>query len=586
MKKTTLLLLLLLAYAAHAQEEMKTLYQFEVNHAFNHIGYGTDDLTASYVASTKEVTVFDNKDGKIVWTKKFKDITDQINKIDDMFPMGSAGLIFVIDRKVGKDKMVCIEKATGKLMWVSDKFQDVDSQDNLVFFRDSEEILITTKKNATLIKMRTGEVVWNTEKYKGVTADYALGGDGSVILVNMKEASQVAKMLVGDIASFASRAASGFKNQIVRINLSNGEIIWDQTYRGLVEEKLLTKEKLVSIKIKEGKVMLFMKGLHVFDYATGKPMWNAAYDETPNAIMDYIKKQAKFGSLGMAKIADFGAYGIVADPVIVDGNAYVIDMVDKRHQFVKKFDMQTGKLLWQSPEIKDARAIPGMYVEGDKVILQVGGLVEVQAVITETRVGSAMSGGGSSSSTAIDTAEVKPMNVQCFDANTGKQLWESDKMKKGITNLFVENGNVIVCSGKALYSMNTATGNENYEVPLKEDNISEASLILPFNKDEVIIIGEKGVSAHNIASGKLRASSRYKYSSPVRIGGEVVFGNHMALVTSGQDYAVYDLPSMTYKRYDARKGAKAFFSDDGKWLMVYEGGGLMRNSKVTKLSTE
>jgi len=46
---------------------------------------------------------------------------------------------------------------------------------------------------------------------------------------------------------------------------------------------------------------------------------------------------------------------------------------------LKKYDRRSGKLLWTSPEIPDARAIPGIYTHGDKVILQIGGQVETQA---------------------------------------------------------------------------------------------------------------------------------------------------------------------------------------------------------------
>lgn len=44
-------------------------------------------------------------------------------------------------------------------------------------------------------------------------------------------------------------------------------------------------------------------------------------------------------------------------------------------------------------------------------------------------------------------------------------------MKKGLTNMFLYGNNIMICSGKALYSMDVATGKENYEKPLKEDNI-------------------------------------------------------------------------------------------------------------------
>ena len=54
-------------------------------------------------------------------------------------------------------------------------------------------------------------------------------------------------------------------------------------------------------------------------------------------------------------------------------------MSNKGNQFVKKYDANTGKMIWTSPEIKGAKAIPGMYVVDDKVICQIGGMVEVQS---------------------------------------------------------------------------------------------------------------------------------------------------------------------------------------------------------------
>jgi hypothetical protein len=59
----------------------------------------------------------------------------------------------------------------------------------------------------------------------------------------------------------------------VRINVKNGDVLWDQTYRGVVEKKILTKEKIVDISVEEGKVFLYMNGIQVFDLNDGKPLW-------------------------------------------------------------------------------------------------------------------------------------------------------------------------------------------------------------------------------------------------------------------------------------------------------------------------
>ena len=143
---------------------------------------------------------------------------------------------------------------------------------------------------------------------------------------------------------------------------------------------------------------------------------------------------------------------------------------------------------------------------------------------------------------------------------------------------------MIVCSGKALYSMDINTGKENYEMALKEDNVGVADLILDY-KDQVIILGEKGVSSRKKSDGSLTGSSKFKRSTPLSYNGKYIYGDAtIALYTVKSDYAVYDLKTMEYKRFDARKGATAYLSDDGLGLYVFESGGMMRKSKFTKMN--
>lgn len=542
--------------AAAAQEEMKEIYKKEIDHSFDNTANGDED-GYSYASSGKEITVFNNKTGELLWNKKYKEISDQLAKVDDIISMWDAKVVFVFDRKIGKDKMACIDALTGKLLWVSAKYQDIDDADNIVYMSELNAFAVTTKDRLTMVKVLTGEEIWSTDKFKGVVGDYSVQPDGSIVMINMKAT------LIGSL--FA-----GMKNQITRINSKNGDIIWDQTYRGIVEKKVLTRERLVQLRIEEGKVFLVMNGIQVFDYSDGKPLWAAVYDETPS---DVVKNKKPAGA------TKFGAYGVVAKPVVVGEHIYVLDLVNKRNQYLKKFAIKTGKMIWQSAEIQNARAIPGIYVHGDKVILQVGGQVELQHQ-TKSR----NSDGTFTLTNTVEMENVKPLNIQCFNAITGEQLWESEKMKKGLTNIFLSGENIIVCSGKALYSMDINSGKEQYEMPLKEDNIGLASLIIDYN-DEVIILGEKGVSARKKSDGSLRASSKFKTATPIVHNGKVIFGEStMALATTGSDYAVYDLTKMKYKVFDARKGASAYLATDGSALYVFESGSMMSKSKFTKLS--
>ncbi|HEY5823605.1 MAG TPA: PQQ-binding-like beta-propeller repeat protein, partial [Cyclobacteriaceae bacterium] len=356
MKKAVLIVVVaLVAFAANAQEEMAEKFKKEIDHSFNYTAKNDEDGYC-YASSEKEITVLDTKTGEIKWNKKYSEVSPELGKVDEIIPLWDAKAIFVFDRKMGKDKMACIDVFTGKLLWISAKYQNVE-EENIVYIKEMDAFAVTTKENLTMIKARTGDELWKTDKFKGIVGYYIYkADDGSLTMINMK-------------ATAIGSLFAGMKNQIVKINTKNGDVIWDQTYRGVVEKKILTKERIVKMNIEEDKVFLYMNGIQVFDYKDGKPLWAAVYDQTPS---DVVKNKKPAGA------TKFGAYGVVAAPVVVGDYIYVLDLVNKKNQFLKKYALKTGKLVWQSAEIKDARAIPGIYVTGDKVVLQVGGQVELQ----------------------------------------------------------------------------------------------------------------------------------------------------------------------------------------------------------------
>ncbi|MES2627995.1 MAG: PQQ-binding-like beta-propeller repeat protein [Bacteroidota bacterium] len=534
-------------------DEMKEIFVKEIGHSFHITGHNDED-DYTYASNDKEVSVLKNSNGEIKWNKRYKEITPEINKVDEIIPLWDADALFVFDRKLGTDKMACIDIHNGNLLWVSGKYQNVE-EDNIVYIKELDAFAVTTKSALVMIKARTGEEMWQTQKFKGIVGYYVIKSDGMMTMINMKSS------VLGSIFS-------GMKNQIMKINTKTGEVIWDQTYRGMAERKVLTREKLMSMDIKKDKIFLYLNGIQVFDYNSGAPIWAMAYDQTP----EVVKKPANTTS--------FGAYGVVADAVVDGDHVYVLDMINKRKQYVKKYELNTGALVWTSPEIKDARAIPNMFVHNGKVVLQVGGAVEVQ-YIQRTRE----SDGSVTITRAVETQNVKPFNVQAFDANTGTQVWESEKMKKGITNAFIHGDNVIICSGKALYSMEVATGTEKYEMPLGKDKIGLADRIVGYH-DNVAIIGEKGVSMRKMKDGDLIGSAKYKRATPLSYNGKVIYKDALALITPKSDVGVFNLDKMTLKKFDARKGATSYLSEDGTNLFVLESGGMLRKSKFTKLGTK
>ena len=84
MKKYTFIFVLMLAVIhLKAQDEMSEIYKMEIDHSFDFTAYGNED-GYSYASSAKEITVFNNKSGKVLWNKKYNAISDQLGKVDDV----------------------------------------------------------------------------------------------------------------------------------------------------------------------------------------------------------------------------------------------------------------------------------------------------------------------------------------------------------------------------------------------------------------------------------------------------------------------------------------------------------------------
>lgn len=549
MKKQILLTIALLgsAFLVNAQDEMPSVWEARMDHKIQYNGTGTEERGYSYAASDKEITIFDNATGNVKWTKKFKEIAPKLGKIDELIPAWESNLIFLFDRKLGKDQIACVDMETGNFLWNTDKYQDI-SEDNVVYIVEEQAFALSLKSQLVLIKARTGEELWSTSKFKGVVGKYIYTSDRHLICVNF-------------VPSALGAFFTGFKNQIAKINLKNGDIVWENTYIGRAERKVISRDFMYDLLVDGDKVTLRMNGYQVYDYKTGASLWSAAFDYTPDGIA---------GKPANAK--KFGIYGAVSEPVRVGNDLYILDMSNRRNQYVKKYDAGSGKLLWTSPEIKDARAIPNMYVTGDKIVLQIGGSVEAQAYIYR-RTTNADGSVTVTEEWKIWYPNVKPNGVQAFNTSDGTLAWESERFRKGITNMIEAGDKVIVSSGKALYSLDVATGKENYEVPVAKGGVGNAEQILSYN-GMVVVIGEKGVSTFTMDNGDLIGSGKYKTSQL-----DDHFDNIVIMKTEGADIAAFDLNTNKYLQFNARKGASTTLSTEGAFVYVYE------NKTVTKVKT-
>ena len=545
--KTILVTLLAIVFtlAGFAQEEMPTVWSTDLKIKFTHTGTGLEKNGYSYVASDKEMAVFNNHDGSVYWKKTFKEIAPNLKKIDELVPFWESNIVFLFDRKAGKDQIACIDLKTSELLWTSSKYQKVTA-DMIVYIEEDHGFAISLKNELVYIKAHTGEEVWTTNKFQGVVGKYVYNKDDqTMVMVNFIPS--------GIVAFF-----TGFKNQIVRLNMKTGEVLWENTYIGRADRKVISRDFIYDLEVDGDKVLLKLAGLQVYDYNTGANIWSAAFNYTP-AVVKAPKGAVKWG-----------VYGTVAEPVIVGDDIYVLDMQNKKSQYIKKYDYHTGKLLWTSTEIKGAKAIPGMVVEDDVVALQIGGLVEVQyrsKIVTQYYT---------IYYDVIKYDNIKPNGVQAFNTSDGSLRWESEKFKKGITNGINVGGNYIVCSGKSLYSLNLETGDDNYEVPVSKGGVGLAQMILPYGDNTIVVVGDKGLSTFNADDGSFQKKAVYKSSSPSGMKGDLIL-----MKTEKDDLAVFDLSTLTYKYFDAKKGAThSFEKEKGEFVYVYE------KSKVTKLRTD
>lgn len=72
-------------------------------------------------------------------------------------------------------------------------------------------------------------------------------------------------------------------------------------------------------------------------------------------------------------------YKTLAPPLFTDNAVYIVMLGTRdRTKYVEKHDLESGKLLWASEKITGALCMPHIYKVGNKILVQVGGKIEVQ----------------------------------------------------------------------------------------------------------------------------------------------------------------------------------------------------------------
>lgn len=447
---------------------------------------GTDDNSAS---------VLDTK-GNPVWNGDYKKLTSNgTNKCEYQYVIWKekGGCLFLFDAKMGKDKVAVLDIASGKELWSSDLYQDLlpkgtkseDGADDgeletVKYIYELDAFLISQRASVVLVKAKTGEKIWETNRFKGGVGKYIYdAAKNEIYMINFKPTALGALF-------------SGFRNQLIKINASNGEILWDSTFMGVIEKELVTRRAIVDMWVKNDKLYLYINGLQVFNINNGQKLWEAVYENDMDGGKGFF-----------SNTAEKKYYRTIADPVFEENAVYLVMLGTRdRTKYVEKHDLESGKLLWASEKITGAFSMPNLYKAGDRILLQVGGKVQVQEYRWETRTNS-FTGGTYKARVPYIYWDYKAQKngVLAIDDSSGKTAWRSEKFDKRITDLIIhENKKVFVGDGDEFYGYDIASGNQLFDVKHNDAGVGRASDVIDFG-DKVVVLSEKGLASYNKADG-------------------------------------------------------------------------------------
>ena len=463
--------------------QFKTVWESEFANKANVISMINQDGTFVLGTDGNSATVL-NGEGKQLWEGDFKKITtNKTNSSEFQYYIRSkdGGYLFLFDsRKLGTDRVAVIDVKTGKEMWNTENYQNLLSKDGgpvetVEYINELDAFMIAQKDGLNMVKAKTGEKIWETKLFKGSVGKYVYDKNkNEIVMINYKPTALAALF-------------SGFKNQLVKINAANGEILWDATFRGLIEKKLITREPLVNLDIVGDKVYLWLDGLQCFNLDNGQKVWEVDYENDMSKSSGFLGNKTKKG-----------IYGTLADPIFTKDAVYIVIFANRsRTKYVEKHDLETGKLLWASEKIAGAFSMPRIYRTSDRVMVQIGGKVEVQEIVTRRTQT------GTETEYKIYTDFINQKNgILSLDDKTGQTVWRPERFDKRITDMIIhEDKTVFVGDGDEFYSYDILSGKQLFDVKHNDARVGKATDVIDFD-DNVVVLSEKGLASYKKADGK------------------------------------------------------------------------------------
>jgi outer membrane protein assembly factor BamB len=270
-----------------------------------------------------------------------------------------------------------------------------------------------------------------------------------------------------------------------------GEYTWSTTVQGSFVRALCDNVlgygdnfggDFISVQGNKDVVFVQYEGLSVLDMKTGNLLWETSFD---------------YSSFDFGAIKSEMIIGRAPMPVCDDNAAYVADL-SKEVRAIRKFDLKTGKILWESEKLPKDAIVSEMLVVNGTLLVRNGGRVLVQKLVTNANTGA---------QTCIsEMKDEGDFSLDAYDTATGKPLWVAEDLKslgdkfKSITNMLTDGQSVFVGSDRNLFALDPKTGTSKWKTDLSAMKIGKPTKLHFIDKD-ILIEGEEGLARAAQADG-------------------------------------------------------------------------------------
>ncbi|MEX1132946.1 MAG: PQQ-binding-like beta-propeller repeat protein [Flavobacteriales bacterium] len=275
-------------------------------------------------------------------------------------------------------------------------------------------------------------------------------------------------------------SAKGGKDLNITVEAS-GKNAWKANFTGKVVRHLNNDmlpadegDVILSVSTGYGKVFVVYEGITCLDLVSGKILWSTTFDNVEYS--GGLKAKQEIGRSAM--------------PFPAADGVYICDF-SKGERAIKKLDLNTGAIIWQSETLKKDDIVSELLVDGGNLIARFGGLIRVEEYIPGMN--------GNPDVYKVNYVFEGSTSLRAYNATTGKAAWHTadmdlpDNFKKSECNILSDAGRIYACGEKNMYVFETATGKLLKQGEYNAKAIGSAKAL--YRSDESFMIeGEDGIA--------------------------------------------------------------------------------------------